>query len=176
MPVCCRVLWGMALLACGVCAHRACCMCGHGRAPEYSRCRPHVLVGSCVDLGFCVHRARGSHGSGGQYVCGVPCVCRSLCVCTVPVHRCVLRVCGCASGGRGLEWVNVPVCSGSSIRVGDPSCMLGPGYLWESECAGLGLSRCGGGHSALTGPQALPRPRLGAALKVSPASPASPNS
>lgn len=114
----------MALLACGVCARRACCMCGHGRAPEYSRCRPHALVESCVDLGFCVHWARGSHVSGGQCVCGVPCVCRSLCACTVPVHRCVLRVWVCQWGERtgvgkcpGVQWVFY-TCGGPLLSVG----------------------------------------------------------
>ena len=151
---------------------RASCTCGRGRAPEYSRCRPPCACRVLYGPGFLC-------ASGA----GVPCKWGSVCVCVesfvcagpyMPVQFLSTGVCYMCVGVpvRGGDWRGEvsPVCSGSPIRV------YGPGYLWASVCAGVGLSLCGGGHSVLTGPQALPCPGLGATLKVSPASPASPNS
>lgn len=64
-------------------------------------------------------------------------MCRSLCACTVPVHRCVLHVCGCASAGKGLAWGSVPGVQwvsytrvGSRIPVGIRVCGGGAVLVW----------------------------------------------
>lgn len=140
MPVCCRVLWRMALLVCRVCAAERPVRVDAGVRLSTAGAGLHVLVGSYMDLGFYVHRERGSHVSGGQCVCVWSPLCVQVPICLYSscpqVCATCVWVCQCGEGtGVGkcprcavglLYACTVPdTCGHQSVRGWGCPCVVG---------------------------------------------------
>ena len=146
----------MALLVCRVCAAKRPVRVDAGVRLSTAGAGLHVLVGSYMDLGFYVHRERGSHVSGGQCVCAWSPLCVQVPIglyssCPQVCATCVW-VCQCGEGtGVGkcppcavglLYACRVPdTCGHQSVRGWGCPCVVGGTLYSQAPRPGTALPR-----------------------------------